>query len=56
VSTLSGRPVIVALVAASFVLVARRRTFIGYACVLAQVPLVVAWIEIDGGAASCLIG
>jgi hypothetical protein len=48
--------VIVALVAASFVLVARRRTLIGYGCVLAQIPLAFAWVEIDGGAASCLIG
>jgi hypothetical protein len=38
------------------VLVARRRTFVAYACVLAQRPVAAAWIEIDGGAASCLIG
>jgi hypothetical protein len=48
--------VIVALVAAALVLVVRRRTFIAYGCVLAQVPLALAWMEVDGGAAGCLIG
>jgi hypothetical protein len=45
----------VALAAAALMLV-RRRTFVAYGCVLAQVPLALAWIEVDGGAAGCLIG
>jgi hypothetical protein len=48
--------VVIILAAASLVLVIRRRTFLAYACVLAQLPLAAAWIEIDGGAAGCLIG
>jgi hypothetical protein len=46
----------VVLAAAALVLVARRRTFVAYGCVLAQVPVALAWIEVDGGAAGCLIG
>jgi hypothetical protein len=41
---------------ASLVLVARLRTLVAYGCVLVQIPLAFAWMEIDGGAAGCLIG
>jgi len=48
--------VVIGLAAASSVLGIRRHFFAAYACVLAQLPLAAAWIEIDGGAAGCLIG
>ena len=46
----------VILAAAGLVLVIRRRSFVAYGCVLAQLPIALAWIEVDGGAAGCLIG
>ena len=48
--------VIAAVAIASLVLVARARTLTAYGFVLLEIPLALAWIEIDGGAASCLIG
>ena len=47
---------VAALAVASLVLVVRRRKFIAYGCVLVQIPLAFAWMEVDGGAAGCLIG
>jgi hypothetical protein len=47
---------VVSLTVASLVLVAQRRTFIAYGCVAGQIPLALAWMSVDGGAAGCLIG